>query len=65
VEGDADPDQVRSNRFEMEWPRGSGRKQSFPEADRAEWFAPDEARRRIIAAQAAFLDVLARALSPW
>jgi predicted NUDIX family NTP pyrophosphohydrolase len=59
VRGDADPRALRSNRFELEWPRGSGRMQSFPEVDRAEWFDLAEARRRILPAQASFLDALA------
>lgn len=58
--GDADCRQLRSNEFEMEWPRGSGRMQSFPEVDRAEWFDLDEARRKIKPAQAKFLDELER-----
>ena len=36
--GDLDPATVRSNTFELEWPPRSGRTQSFPEIDRAEWF---------------------------
>jgi predicted NUDIX family NTP pyrophosphohydrolase len=47
LEGDFDPATVTSNRFELEWPRGSGRKQSFPEVDRAAWFAPTKAREKI------------------
>ena len=39
LEGDLDPDSVVSNTFEMEWPRGSGRRQSFPEIDRVAWFS--------------------------
>ena len=58
VEGDADPAALRSNTFQIEWPRGSGRMRSFPEVDRAEWFTLDEARRHLIPAQTAFLDVL-------
>ena len=38
VEGDFDPAALKSNRFELEWPPRSGRMQSFPEVDRAEWF---------------------------
>ena len=30
----------------------------FPEVDRAEWFDPEEARRKIIAAQVTFVDRL-------
>lgn len=49
---------LKSNLFDMEWPPKSGRMQSFPEIDRAEWFDMDEARRRILPGQAAFLDRL-------
>jgi len=58
VRGDLDPTAITSNTFEIEWPRGSGKKRTFPEIDRAAWFAIDEARRRILPAQAAFLDRL-------
>ena len=58
VEGDLDADAIASNAFETEWPPRSGRRQSFPEVDRAAWFGLDEARERINAAQAAFLDRL-------
>jgi predicted NUDIX family NTP pyrophosphohydrolase len=63
VKGDVDANELRSNTFELEWPRGSGRIRPFPEVDRAAWFAVAEARRRIVPAQAAFLDALT-ALSP-
>ena len=62
-EGDQDPATLTSNTFEMEWPRGSRRLQAFPEADRAAWFGPDEARRRIIAGQVALIDELERLLA--
>jgi predicted NUDIX family NTP pyrophosphohydrolase len=62
VEGDLDPAQLRSNTFEVPWPRGSGRTRVFPEVDRAGWFDLAEARRRILPAQAAFLDALSAAL---
>ena len=58
VQGDFDPGQLRSNHFEMEWPRGSGEVHSFPEVDRAAWFDLAEARRRILPGQAGFLDAL-------
>jgi predicted NUDIX family NTP pyrophosphohydrolase len=57
-EGDADPDQLTSNLFEMEWPPRSGRLQSFPEVDRVRWYGPAEARRKLIAGQAPFIDSL-------
>lgn len=62
VAADFDPRALQSNTFELEWPRGSGRMRSFPEVDRAAWFDLAEARRRVVPAQAAFLDALASAL---
>ena len=64
VRGDADVSQLRSNEFELEWPRKSGRMRSFPEVDRAEWFELAEARRRIKPAQIPFLERLAAKLDP-
>jgi predicted NUDIX family NTP pyrophosphohydrolase len=57
-EADFDPVELDSNTFAIEWPPRSGREQEFPEVDRAEWFDLDEARRRILPAQADFLDRL-------
>jgi predicted NUDIX family NTP pyrophosphohydrolase len=42
---------IRSNTFEMEWPPRSGKKQSFPEVDKAQWFSTPEAKQKIIASQ--------------
>src|SRR3954465_15790422 len=58
AEGDLDPSAVRSNTFSMEWPPRSGRRQEFPEIDRAEWFTLAQAREKLIDAQAAFVDRL-------
>jgi len=58
AEGDFDPAQLSSNTFEMEWPPRSGRRQEFPEIDRAEWLSPAAAREKINPAQAAFIDRL-------
>jgi predicted NUDIX family NTP pyrophosphohydrolase len=58
VEGDLDVTAIRSNNFEMEWPPRSGRMQSFPEIDRAEWFDLETARARVIPGQQPFLDRL-------
>lgn len=57
-ESDFDTAELASNTFAMEWPPRSGREREFPEVDRAEWFGLDEARRRILPAQAEFLDRL-------
>jgi predicted NUDIX family NTP pyrophosphohydrolase len=59
LEGDIDADGIRSNTFEMEWPPRSGKTREFPEVDRAAWFGLDEARERILPAQAPLLDRLA------
>jgi predicted NUDIX family NTP pyrophosphohydrolase len=48
--------------FELEWPRGSGRLQAFPEIDRAAWLDVATARRKLVSGQVAFLDRLAAAL---
>jgi predicted NUDIX family NTP pyrophosphohydrolase len=58
VDGDFDPAALVSNTFETEWPPRSGRRRSFPEVDRAGWFSPEEARRKINAGQRAFVDRL-------
>lgn len=62
VEGDFDPANLKSNSFELEWPPKSGRKQSFAEVDRAEWFTTDAARKKILPGQAPFIDRLLTAL---
>lgn len=58
VEADFDPATLNSNTFTMEWPPRSGGQQEFPEVDRAEWFGIEAARKKIIPAQAEFLDRL-------
>jgi predicted NUDIX family NTP pyrophosphohydrolase len=58
IVGDFDPAHLKSNDFEMEWPPKSGRMQSFPEVDRAAWFAPAEAREKILPGQEPFIDRL-------
>jgi predicted NUDIX family NTP pyrophosphohydrolase len=58
VRGEADPASFTSNTFSMEWPRGSGRIQEFPEVDRAAWFPLETARHKILKGQAPLLDQL-------
>ena len=58
LEGDFDLTGFRSNTFEMEWPRGSGRMQEFPEVDRAEWVTVDVAREKLVKGQIPVLDAL-------
>ena len=64
VEGDWDETTpIRSNTFEMEWPPGSGRMQSFPEVDRAQFFSLEMARRKIKETQWPLIEELQRRLS--
>ena len=58
AEGDCDPAAIRSNTFKQVWPPKSGRYVEFPEVDRAGWFAPADARRKLLSAQAEFVDRL-------
>lgn len=57
-EGDFDPDRLVSNTFSTEWPPRSGRISEFPEVDRAAWFDPTAARRKLNRAQGEFIDRL-------
>jgi predicted NUDIX family NTP pyrophosphohydrolase len=57
-EGDFDPAALASNTFDIEWPPRSGRRQNFPEVDRAEWFDIESARPKMLSAQVELLDRL-------
>ena len=61
--GDLDPEAARSNTFEFQWPPRSGTWITIPELDRVQWFAPDDARRRIKETQIPFIDRLVEALT--
>lgn len=58
LEADLDPAAVVPGTFELEWPRGSGRKREFPEVDRVEWYGLDTARDKLVKGQRPFLDRL-------
>jgi predicted NUDIX family NTP pyrophosphohydrolase len=62
AEGEFDPAALNSNSFELEWPPRSGSSQEFPEVDRADWFDPAEAQRKILAAQGPLVERLLTAL---
>jgi predicted NUDIX family NTP pyrophosphohydrolase len=49
---------ISSNFFEMEWPPKSGKKQSYPETDKAEWFTLKEAKLKINPGQVNLLEQL-------
>ncbi len=60
---DFDTSRIESNTFEIEWPRGSGRRRSFPEVDRAAWWPLDTARSKLVSGQRALVDRLEQLLS--
>jgi predicted NUDIX family NTP pyrophosphohydrolase len=63
-EGDWDESaSIASNTFEIEWPPRSGKRATFPEIDRMQFFTLDQAREKILAAQAELLDRLVAALA--
>jgi predicted NUDIX family NTP pyrophosphohydrolase len=62
-EGDADAATIVSNLMRIEWPRGSGRFQTYPEVDRCAWFDPGGAREKINSAQAELIDRLEQLLT--
>ncbi|HEY2131217.1 MAG TPA: NUDIX domain-containing protein [Streptosporangiaceae bacterium] len=55
VEGDFDLSGFRSNTFTLEWPRGSGKIQEFPEMDRAEWMTIGRASGMLVKGQVPIL----------
>lgn len=59
LEADFNLENFRSNMFEMEWPPKSGRKQEFPEVDRAAWVPLAIARDKVVKGQAPIIDALA------
>ncbi len=56
VEGDIDAEAIVSNTYAVQWPKGTWRR--YPEIDRAGWFGVDEARVKLLSAQAAFIERL-------
>jgi predicted NUDIX family NTP pyrophosphohydrolase len=64
VEGDCDAAAIRSNTFVLEWPPRSGKHESFPEVDRAQWFDLETAKRKILKGQVGFLAELEALTAP-
>jgi predicted NUDIX family NTP pyrophosphohydrolase len=62
IEGEFDPATLKSNTFTMEWPPRSGRMLEVPEVDRAAWFTPEEAARKLLKGQRQILEALLRAV---
>jgi predicted NUDIX family NTP pyrophosphohydrolase len=62
-EGDVDPAALDSNRFELEWPRRSGKLQTFPELDEVRFVTPQQARELLNPAQVQLVDRLVAILA--
>ena len=62
LEADFDLSGFSSNKFEMEWPPRSGKRQSFPEIDRVAYFTLATARRKILPGQRSFIEELVQHL---
>lgn len=58
VESDLDVTRIKSGTFDLEWPPRSRSVQCHPEIVRAEWFAIEVARVKIVSGQQPFLDRL-------
>ncbi|MCZ2460324.1 MAG: NUDIX domain-containing protein [Chitinophagales bacterium] len=62
AQADFDAGSVQSNLFELEWPPHSGKKQMFPEIDKAGWFDLNSAKKKIIPGQFPFVEELIRSI---
>jgi predicted NUDIX family NTP pyrophosphohydrolase len=62
LEGDCDPSAIHSNTFEVEWPPRSGKKQTFPEIDRAAFFTQASAEKKMHPTEFEFVPRLVRLL---
>jgi predicted NUDIX family NTP pyrophosphohydrolase len=62
AEFDFQLDAVVSNTFALEWPKGSGRIQDFPEIDDARWFPLELARSKAVKGQLPLLAALEKKL---
>ncbi len=58
AETDFQPERIVSNTFPLEWPKGSGTIQDFPEIDHAEWVSASEAINKLVKGQLPILDAL-------
>ena len=64
LEGELDPDSITSNEVQLEYPPRSGTFRSYPEVDRAAWFALAEAHVKMLPSQRPILDALEALLAP-
>ena len=63
IESDFDAAQIRSNTFALEWPRGSGLQQEFPEIDCVQWVDCATAERKLVKGQHELVETLQRRVS--
>jgi predicted NUDIX family NTP pyrophosphohydrolase len=63
LEADVDIEQFKSNMFEMVWPPKSGKKQEFPENDKAAWVSLAMAHKKVVKGQRVFIEKLAEELN--
>ncbi len=61
VEGDVDPEKLKSNTFTMKF--ASGGSQEYPEVDRGDWFSVEDAKEKILESQARLITELAGKLA--
>jgi predicted NUDIX family NTP pyrophosphohydrolase len=59
---DVEVENIKSNLFEMEWPPKTGKKQFFPEVDKASWFSIEEAKMKVLPGQIPLIEQLERLL---
>lgn len=60
---DFQPEEIVSNTFPMEWPKGSGAIKEFPEIDDAKWFGEAVARTKLVKGQLPIVDALVQRLT--
>ena len=61
-EGNCDPQDLKSNLCQIEWPPRSKRLVDIPEIDRGGWFSIPEAKKHILKSQQPLLEILCRSL---
>ncbi|GGJ36652.1 phosphohydrolase [Paenarthrobacter histidinolovorans] len=60
---DFQPEEILSNTFPMEWPKGSGAIKDFPEIDDAQWLEETLARTKLVKGQLPIVDALVQRLA--
>jgi len=58
MESDYDVSKLKSNSFEMEYPKGSGKFKTFPEIKKGKWFAKEEAKKNIHMSLEEYLEMI-------